>query len=172
MKPRNGSCFNYQLPGGRSWLRSSDWGAWGGHAALSSLLWLRKPPGHVPRTQMPCMGGCTGQADPSIPKNRQFFKAFLLTHPLPAACSHAGEVLGTLHTPNTTPAGIILQSCLGATSLMESTAGSQEIQTHTALSQQCGLWSSHPEQSGRMLVLQPSPTWQHQLNDKAAEVAD
>lgn len=157
MKPRNGSCFNYQLPGGRSWLRSSDWGAWGGHAALSSLLWLRKPPGHVPRTQIPCMGGCTGQADPSIPKNRQFFKAFLLTHPLPAACSHAGEVLGTLHTPNTTPAGIILQSCLGATSLMESTAGSQEIQTHTALSQHAGYGAATQSRVGGCSCYSPAP---------------
>ena len=48
---------------------------------------------------MPRTGGCTGQAEPHAPQNAQFFPAFLVAHPLPAACSQAEEGPGTLRTP-------------------------------------------------------------------------
>lgn len=108
-------------------------------------------------------------ADPSVPKNGQFFKAFLLAHPLPAACSHAGEGSGTLHTPNTTPARIILQSCLGATSLTER---GRESGNPTRMAHPSTGAGEQPGQRGGTPVPQPSPIWQHRLNDKAAEGAD
>lgn len=97
----------------------------GSPAGREATFSLRGSPGHMPCAPVLSTGGCTAQAEPSCQE------AFLLAHPLPAACSGAGEGAGTLHTPSTTPAAVVWHSCLGATS-QQSTAGRQESRTHMA----------------------------------------